>query len=350
MNKKTTIKDIAKKANVSIATVSRVLRRTDYPVSQDVKKRVFDAADELEYKPNLFGRMLRGDASIEIGIIVPSINNPFYAAQVAASEEECLSRNFIPIICNSNSNPGLESWYLEMLEERQAAGILLTTIQNEETFVKRIERLNMPVLLVNQGIENYTGDRVLFNFFKAGYMAAEYLIECGHKDLALASGPITRHNRREILRGFKQALLDYDIVFNKRRIVNYDSKYDIYNIGDDQGAIQIIDKMFEEEYLPEGIVAINDSLAIKMINELHNRGIHVPNDISIVGMDDIFVSKMVTPRLTTIHEPAEEMGKRSAKYLIDKIEGKSRNIVNITMQPTLVERNSVRKVHSKIRR
>lgn len=108
--------------------------------------------------------------------------------------------------------------------------------------------------------------------------------------------------------------------------------------------------MFEEEYLPEGIVAINDSLAIKMINELHNRGIHVPNDISIVGMDDIFVSKMVTPRLTTIHEPAEEMGKRSAKYLIDKIEGKSRNIVNITMQPTLVERNSVRKVHSKIRR
>ena len=326
MNKKTTIKDIAKKANVSIATVSRVLRRTDYPVSQDVKKRVFDAADELEYKPNLFGRMLRGDASIEIGIIVPSINNPFYAAQVAASEEECLSRNFIPIICNSNSNPGLESWYLEMLEERQAAGILLTTIQNEETFVKRIERLNMPVLLVDQGIENYTGDRVLFNFFKAGYMAAE------------------------ILRGFKQALLDYDIVFNKRRIVNYDSKYDIYNIGDDQGAIQIIDKMFEEEYLPEGIVAINDSLAIKMINELHNRGIHVPNDISIVGMDDIFVSKMVTPRLTTIHEPAEEMGKRSAKYLIDKIEGKSRNIVNITMQPTLVERNSVRKVHSKIRR
>ena len=80
-------------------------------------------------------------------------------------------------------------------------------------------------------------------------MAAEYLIECGHKDLALASGPITRHNRREILRGFKQALLDYDIVFNKRRIVNYDSNYDIYNIGDDQGAIQIIDKMFEEEYV-----------------------------------------------------------------------------------------------------
>lgn len=103
-------------------------------------------------------------------------------------------------------------------------------------------------------------------------------------------------------------------------------------------------------FAAEGIVAINDSLAIKMINELHNRGIHVPNDISIVGMDDIFVSKMVTPRLTTIHEPAEEMGKRSAKYLIDKIEGKSRNIVNITMQPTLVERNSVRKVHSKIRR
>ncbi|MFQ9704355.1 MAG: hypothetical protein ACLR0U_24525 [Enterocloster clostridioformis] len=81
--------------------MSRVLRRTDYPVSQDVKKRVFDAADELEYKPNLFSRMLRGDVSIEIGIIVPSINNPFYAAQVAASEEECLARNFIPIICNS---------------------------------------------------------------------------------------------------------------------------------------------------------------------------------------------------------------------------------------------------------
>ena len=350
MNKKTTIKDIAQKANVSIATVSRVLRRTDYPVSKELKKRVFEAADKLNYKPNLFSRMLRGDASIEIGIIVPSINNPFYAAQVAAAEDECLSRNFIPIICNSNSNLILESWYLEMLEERQAAGILLTTIQNEEAFIKKIERLDMPIFLVDQGIENYIGDYVLFNFFKAGYMAAEYLIRCGHKDLALASGPIIRHNRREILRGFKQALSDYNIIFNKRRVVSYESKYDIYNIGDDQGAIQIIDKMFEEEYLPEGIVAINDSLAIRMINELHNRGIYVPDDISIVGMDDIFVSKMVTPKLTTIHEPAEEMGKRSAKYLIDKIEGKTKNIVNITLQPTLVERNSVRKIHSKIRR
>ncbi len=350
MNKKTTIKDIAKKANVSIATVSRVLRRTDYPVSQEIKKRVFEVADELEYKPNMFSRMLRGDASIEIGIIIPSINNPFYAAQVSAAEEECLSRNFIPIICNSNSNANLENWYLDMLEDRQAAGILLTTIQNEETFVNRIARLPMPVLLVDQGIENYAGDYVVFNFFKAGYMAAEHLIKCGHRDLALASGPITRHNRREILRGFRQALADYNISFNKRRIVNYEAKYDIYNIGDDQGAIQIVDRMFEEDYLPEGIVAINDSLAIKMINELLNRGIHVPADLSIIGMDDIFVSKMVTPKLTTIHEPAEEMGKRSTKYLIDRIEGKTKNIVNITMQPTLVERDSVRRIHSKIRR
>ena len=129
MNKKTTIKDIAKKANVSIATVSRVLRRTDYPVSQDVKKRVFDAADELEYKPNLFSRMLRGDVSIEIGIIVPSINNPFYAAQVAASEEECLARNFIPIICNSNSNPCPRFWWTRESRIIPETGCCLTSLR-----------------------------------------------------------------------------------------------------------------------------------------------------------------------------------------------------------------------------
>lgn len=109
MSKKIAIKDIIEKADISIATVSRVLRHTDHPISWGVKRRVFDAADELEYKSNLFSRMLHGDVSIEIGTIVPSINNLFYATQVTVSEEEYLARSFIPMICNSNPNLGLES-------------------------------------------------------------------------------------------------------------------------------------------------------------------------------------------------------------------------------------------------
>jgi LacI family transcriptional regulator len=350
MERKTTIKDIAREAGVSIATVSRVLQNNGYPVSSEIRRKVFDTAEKLDYKPNIFGRMLRGEKSIEIGIIVPSIINPFYAALVASAEAECLLRNYIPIICNSNSNAQLENWFLDMLEERGAAGVLLSTIQGDESVLRKLNRLSMPIFLLDQGLENYKGDGVYFNFFDAGYMATEHLIENGHKDIALISGPFTRFNRKEILRGYKKALEAYDLSVGKKRIIQYDSMFDVYNNGDSDCAAEVVDKLLREEYLPDGIVAINDSLAISLINEFKRRNILIPNDISIVGMDDIFTSKLVTPQLTTIHEPAEKMGKDGAMYLIEKIKGMSDEIINCVLQPTLVERQSVRKVNPKIRR
>mgnify|MGYP000408931670 FL=1 len=164
--KKPTISDIARKAGVSIATVSRVLRGSDYPVKSEVRERVTVIARQMEYKPNIFSQMLRGSSSREIGIIAPSITNPFYAQLISAAEQECLKRGYIPFICSSMGEPQLEMNHLDMLEDRCVAGILLSSMGQGEGIVKRLNELRIPIMLFDQTLDSYEGDGILFDFYQ----------------------------------------------------------------------------------------------------------------------------------------------------------------------------------------
>lgn len=348
--KKPTISDIAKKAGVSIATVSRVLRGSDYPVKSEVRERVTEIARQMEYKPNIFSQILRGSSSHEIGIIAPSITNPFYAQLISAAEQECLKRGYIPFICSSMSEPQLEMNHLDMLEDRCVAGILLSSVSHGEGIVKRLKEFQIPVMLFDQTLDSYEGDGILFDFFQGAYLSTQYLIQCGHRDIVFCSGPVNRHSRRVMYEGYKQALKDHNLGINKKKLICNVPEPDIYGEGEYQLGKALGQVLMEREYLPDAIVTINDMTAIGLINHLHSQGIQVPHDISVMGFDDISICEMVTPPLSTVHQPAFETGRLAAKYLLDKVEGQIAEPVHILMKPVLIERQSVRKIHRKVRR
>ena len=348
--KKVTISDIAKIAGVSIATVSRVLSRSDYPVSEELKRKIIDIANQVGYKPNVFGQMLRKGRSCEIGIIVPSITNPFYSQLLSAAEQQCLSQGYVPFICNSMSNQQLELNQLSMLEERSVAGIILSSVSSDEVLMERLKGVQMPLILFDQSFDGYKGDCIQFDFFKGAYLATEYLIQCGHRDIVFASGELDRRSRCLMDEGYKQALKDSNLSVSKRKIIytsteeeNFEKKD--YYLGQELGKL-----LLQKEYLPDAVVTINDIIAIGLINYLKHEGIQVPHDLSVMGFDDIATCEMVTPPLSTIHQPAVETGSLAAKVLINRIEDMNHKTVQIMMQPSLVERDSVRKVHKKVRR
>lgn len=350
VRKKVTISDIAKLAGVSIATVSRVLGRSDYPVRDELKRKIIDIANQAGYKPNVFSQMLRKGKSCEIGIIVPSITNPFYSQLLSAAEQECLSQGYVPFICNSMSNQQLELNHLNMLEERNVAGIILSSVSSGEILIERLKEVQMPLILFDQSFDGYKGDCIQFDFFKGAYLATEYLIQCGHRDIVFASGELDRRSRCLMYEGYKQALKDSNLSVSKRKVIytsneeqNFEKKD--YYLGQELGKL-----LLQKEYLPDAVVTVNDMIAIGLINYLKQENIQIPHDLSVMGFDDIAISEMVTPALSTIHQPATETGSLAAKVLINRIEDISHDTVQILMQPSLVERDSVRKIHKKVRR
>ena len=351
--KKATVSDIAKRAGVSAATVSRVMNNAEYPVRAELRTRVLDAAAQLNYKPNVFSQILKGGSSREIGVIIPSITNPFYAQLVSAVEKECLLRGYTPIICSSQNSPELEKRHLENLESKQVEGVLLSCIHLSDSLLETLAGSTKAFVLFDQTPPGYTGDCVGFDFFAGGYMATKYLLDCGYRDIAFISGPIDRPSRNQYLDGYRRALRDAGIRLNNRRVVLHSDSQMVsdgsteteYRYGWELGRI-----LLQSDYLPDALVAVNDMMAIGTIKYLESEGIHVPQDVSVIGLDDIWVSSLVSPALTSIAQPATETGRLASRILLDRLEGNPVSQRCVILEPQLVERESVRRLHKKVKR
>lgn len=164
-------------------------------------------AQDLNYKPNLIGKMLQsGVGEKEIGVVLPSIVNPFYGSLMSAVEEECVQRSYVPILCLSQNSSRLESQHIEMLGQKQVSGILLSCMHMDEALMDKLRRLEIPCVLFDQTYEEYPGLNVGFDFYQGGLLATRYLIQCGHRDIAFASGPMDRRSRKQRFEGYKAAL------------------------------------------------------------------------------------------------------------------------------------------------
>lgn len=351
-NKKCTIVDVARAAGTSTATVSRVLSGSDYPVSDQLRQKVMQVTRELNYKPNLIGKMLQsGLSEKEIGVVLPSIVNPFYGSLMSAVEEECAQRAYVPLLCLSQNSDKLETKHIEMLGQKQVAGILLSCMHMDEAFMERLRRLEIPCVLFDQTYEEYPGLNVGFDFYEGGRMATQYLIQCGHRGIAFASGPIDRRSRKQRLEGYKAALRENGIRFNSKRLFlcSGGDRDDGENTEFHNG-YQLGRMILDSEYLPDAVFVINDMTAMGMIQCLKEHGVYVPADVSVIGFDNIYISDFIEPALTTISQPSHEMGRQAARMLLDAIEQPNCVQENVVMQPTLIERRSVRRVYRRLRR
>ncbi len=343
--KKVTIYDIAREAETSTATVSRVLSNSGYPVKEEMRKKILLAAEKLNYLPNSLGRMLKKSESMDIGVIIPTISNPFYPQVILGIELEARRRSYNILLCNSFRDPDTEKKYITSLVQKQVKGIIISSIDENHMFLKQMIENEVKIVVFDQDIDRLKCNKVGFDFLKGGMIAVEHLIKNGHRNIAFVSAPLTRKSRRETMEGYKLALLKNELPFNENNIIISETEEEFENATYEfENGRGLVKKFLEIEERPTAIFAVNDMTAFGVIRELWNNNILVPDDVSVVGFDNIEVSTMINPPLTTVNQPSFETGRLACKTLLDSMEDSNYGEVSITLEPSLVERKSVKNI------
>ena len=344
MGKQKTIRDVAQLAGVSVATASRVLNDSGYPVRQQLRQRVREAAETLEYTPNLMAKSLRKEICRDIALIVPNISNPFYLQAVLGVGEALSAGDYNMIFCNTMHDPEREQSFLRQLYERQVKGVILSSVaEGTAELVQKFMQRGMKFVLLDQMLSDVESPGIHYDSRAGARMAVEHLLSCGHRKIAFATTSLVRFTRTEIYKGYQEAMtaagigclpeLLYECTINK---TGRGSDYEL-NIG------RQIGKQFLDDGCPAtGVLCINDMVAIGLIQTLVQGGIRVPEDVSVIGFDDIPIAGAILPPLTTVHYPAQEIGRLAAIMLLDSIENnEDQTALTMSLTPKLILRDSV---------
>ena len=322
-----TIVDVAKLAGVTPTTVSRVINNRGY-ISEKTRNKVYEAMDELGYQPNEIARSLTKQKSNSIGIIVPHIAHPYFAKLISNLENEASKKDYKVILCNSKEKAEKEKQYLDMCKSNRVAGIVLCSGNVESN---KINTGDIPVVLLEKNFEEGKLGIQCDNY-QGGRLATEHLIECGCKKLLHFSGVIDEEMPAD---NREKAFID---VCNKNNIEYYIKKFDV-NIYNQMNYYEAIKDTHTEIKEIDGVFASSDLIAAQVIQVCNELNIKIPQDVKLVGFDDVEISKLTTPTITTIRQPIKEM----AKLAVDLIDAKYNNVEidkQIIVPVELVVRNS----------
>ncbi|SDN98667.1 LacI family DNA-binding transcriptional regulator [Halobacillus sp. SY10] len=322
-----TIKDVAREAGVSVATVSRVLNDNGY-VGADTRKKVMEAIAELNYSPNEVARSLYKRESRLIGLLLPDITNPFFPQLARGVEDELSQAGYRLLLGNSDENIQKELDYIQTFVQNNVVGIITAT---NHVDYKIYEALDLPLVLLDRASENYPA--VFADGREGGRLAAKTLIEKGSKRITLVKGPANIKPAQDRFQGAIEELSQADVDFSVLSTTSY-------SFEEAQGwAEELFDKFSDTD----GVIASNDIVGIAIVHEALERGKRIPDDVQIIGYDDIPQSRLSYPTLSTIRQPAYEMGREAAKLLIRTIKKEPGVEQTIQMPVELVERKTTRK-------
>ncbi|EHH1101749.1 substrate-binding domain-containing protein [Vibrio parahaemolyticus] len=329
-----TMKDIAKLAGVSTSTVSHVINKTRF-VSEEISERVNNAAKELNYyAPSALARSLKVNRTKTIGMLVTTSTNPFFGEVVKGVERSCYHKGYSLILCNTEGDNERMRQSINTLLQKRVDGLILMCSSLEGERIDVFERYpDIPVVVMDWGPMLFTSDKIQDNSLRGGYLAAKYLIDCGHTEIGCITGPLIKHQAQMRYEGYKRAMNEAGLEFNANWIIESDFEC--------EGGYQAFKKMAERGTLPSSIFVSNDMMAMGVINAANELGIKVPDDLSIIGYDDIHIAKFMSPSLTTIHQPKYRLGQAAVETLVRRLDDKSNEVQVVQLEPTLVIRNSV---------
>lgn len=329
---KVTIKNVAEKAGVSIATVSRVINNSQQ-VSEQVRSRVLEVIDEMGFKPNPVARSLVMKKSRLIGVIVPDMSSYFFGEIMNGIEEITRTYQYDIIVCNTRGNHELETRYLDLFQGKQVEGVIFMSWKLENDVVEHIRNMDIPVVMVNRNTSKLTVPSVSIDNYKAAYELTHYLLNKGHRKISLIRNSIDIDAfGLEQYKGYKQALIEYGIEVNKNYV-----RYGDFSI---ENSYRIVKNFVKENDIPTAIFATSDVMAIGAINALNDSGFDVPNDVSVVGFNDIRLASIYRPKLTVIHQPLFNIGTVAVKMIIDRIKGEESGENIVILPHSLIERES----------
>lgn len=328
------IKDVAREAQVSIATVSRVLNDIDV-VNEDTKKKVLDAINKLGYRPNIVARSLKTQKSKTIGIIIPDISNQFYPEIVRGAEDVANIYDYNIMLCNTDLDPEKEMEYLRVLREKMADGVLYMSNSLEENILELIKKLEFPMVLVETKDEEEKLHSVTIDNLKAAFDATEYLIKKGNKNIAYIGLHEDMANAAALrYKGYKTALKNNNIQLNKNLVYFGGMKVNDGYEG--------INKILQNEKI-DAVFCADDEIAMGVINALRDKNIKVPEDIDVMGFNNIYSSNVFYPKLTTVSQPMYDMGSVGMRMLIKIINKDSLEQQHYVLKHEIIERDSCKK-------
>ena len=342
--KEITIYDIAKQLNVSAATVSRALN-DNTAVKASTRKKVNDLAENLGYRQNLVASSLRLQKTHTIGVIFHELNSYFIISVLAGIEKVVREAKYNLLIVHSAENADFEAANAGNLFQKRVDGVIASLSFNTENLsaFKQFESKNTPVIFFDRVFENSEGVKIVINNFQAGYDATKHLIEQGCKRIAHITSSLKRNVYAERLRGYKQALADHNMKFDEKLLIIDGFK--------EEDAARSSNRILAMKKLPDGIFITNDFCAAVVMQALKDAGKKIPEEVAVVGFNNDSISRVISPKLTTINYPGFEMGQLAARTLINHLKGvwDMRMTRTMIMKSELIVRESSLKKNKKIK-
>lgn len=314
----TNIKEVARQAGVSASTVSRVLNAKSY-VNEATRQKVLQAVQQTGYRPNVLAKSLKSGRSNTICLMVPSMQNPIFPEMARGVEDVARRSGFTVVLCNTNEDDTVEKAYIDKMKTQWIDGFVVCSSMGRADHIRALRGEGFPLVLVNRFEERDVNrlDIVAVDNFKAAYDAVQYLIGAGHRRIALASGREELYFYRERFRGYCRALEDAGIPLDDALVLRETS------------GVESFDRLTREVMAlpdpPTAVFAASDPKAFVVMHALHDMGLRIPADVSVLGFDNVSLSSMVEPPLSTVAQPLYEMGAVATKNLIHQIRYKEQN-------------------------
>jgi len=327
LNTKLSMKDIAAKIGVSTATISRVINNKG-GYSKETEKKVLEAIEKLEYVPDAYAKSLRTNSSHAIGVVVPDITNEFFAEIARVIDTFFLKHKYSVFICDTNESKEKEDIHIRHLIEKKVDGVIYISGQTDaESFIKK----NIPVVYIDRR-PRHADILIQSDNENGGYLATKELIEKGCKKILLLRDSRTVSTIINRRKGYLKALKENNLI--------YDSKYEIGVFPCYEEALNKITDLVKSGFDFDGVFATNDNMALGVVHGLNIQGLRVPEDVKVVGFDNVSLSKFCNPPLTTITQNTEKLGIAASEILMELINNGKIVDKNIIIPVTIEKRNS----------
>lgn len=329
------LREVAKFSNVSTATVSRVINN-DPKVSAKTKQRVEAVIQQLNYLPNRVAQRLRSShrKAKLIGLVIPDIQNPFYVDVVRGIEEFSYQNGFAVMIGNFGQDENREQLYLDLLQSENVDGFIVAPALQRDDKVRELVNKDFPLVCIDRELHNSDSDVVRVDNAQGAYNAIEHLLRLGHRRIGVISGNLSIQTYIDRLEGYKRALAEYNIEFDPELVYVKGSDF----VSGVELTNEILD--LDKAVRPTAIFTANNLITLGSLEAIHKRGIRIPEDISIVGFDDMYWSSSLNPPLTAVFQPGFEIGRMAADLLNQRILNPQKPKENIVMKTKLMIRRS----------
>jgi len=328
-----TLKDVAELAGVDVSTASRVLNGSGFRVREGTRQKVLAAARELGYQPNALARSLRIGKTNLIALLVPDITNPFFAELSKGAEDATSSYGYSLILCNTEDREDTEEEYIRALRERQIDGFLLATGHSGGLAARRLIDANYPVVLVNRRMRGIRTGYVVADDTPGAKQAVSHLISLGHRRIA----HITGYSQADTAVRRKAAYLSVMAAHGLEEVARGLIVQGDFTFKSGQRAME---QLLDLPHPPTAVFAANDMMALGALTAARERGVRIPDDIALVGFNDIVLAKLSSPPLTTVRTPIYEMGALAAQMLVKRVKGEDVSPAGIVLKSELVIRES----------